>query len=131
MLRYHYYVSAGTQCDDTTRIYKVAVGTTTQAQRDFQFLTDYAAKHGHYFSIVSDASDIFIMKLRRSLAEYDVQLTYCSARDLVRLFKNAVGTNQNPAVFRSISTQNYLTNIDYRISSNLARRASSPAKRSR
>lgn len=131
MLRYHYYVSAGPQCDDTTRIYKVAVGTNTQAQRDFQFLTDYAAHHGHYFSIVSDASDIFIMKLRRSLAEYDVQITYCSSRDLVRLFKDAVGTNEDPAVLRSISTQNYLTNIDYRISSNLARRASSPAKRSR
>ena len=131
MLRYHYYVSAGPQCDDTTRIYKVAVGSNTQAQRDFQFLTDYAAKHGHYFSIVSDASDIFIMKLRRSLSEYDVQLTYCSSRDLVRLFKDAVGTNENPAVLRSISTQNYLTNIDYRISSNLARRASSTAKRSR
>lgn len=131
MLRYHYYVSAGPQCDDSTRIYRVGIGTNKQAQRDFQFLTDYAAQHAHYFAIVSDASDIFIMKLRRSLAEYDVQLTYCSARDLVRLFKDATGTGQNPAVLRSISTQNYLTNIDYRISSNLARRASSPAKRSR
>ena len=131
MLRYHYYVSAGHQCDDTTRIFKVAVGTNLQAQRDFQFLTDYAAHHGHYFAIVSDASDIFIMKLRRSLAEYDVQITYCYARDLVRLFKDTVGSTENPAVLRSISTQNYLTNIDYRVSSNLARRASSPAKRSR
>ena len=124
-------MSAGPQCDDTTRIYKVAVGTNLQAQRDFQFLTDFAIQQRHYFSIVSDASDIFIMKLRRSLAEYDVQITYCSARDLVRLFKDAIGSAENPAVLRSISTQNYLTNIDYRISSNLARRASSPAKRSR
>ena len=131
MLRYHYYVSAGPQCDGSTRIYRVGIGTNKQAQRDFQFLTDYAAQHGHYFAIVSDASDIFIMKLRRSLAEYDVQLTYCSARDLVRLFKDASGTSLNPAVLRSISSQNYLTDIDYRISSNLARRASSPAKRSR
>ena len=131
MLRYHYYVSAGPQCDDTTRIYRVGIGTNKQALRDFHFLTDYAAQHGHYFQIVSDASDIFIMKLRRSLAVFDVQLTYCSARDLVRLFKDATGTALNPAVLRSISSQNYLTNIDYRISSNLARRASSPAKRSR
>lgn len=131
MLRYHYYVSAGPQCDDTTRIYKVAVGINLQAQRDFQFLTDYATQHGHYFAVVGDASDVFIMKLRRSLAEYDVQLTYCSARDLVRLFKDATGTALNPAVLRSIHSQQTLTNIDYRISSNLARRASSPAKRSR
>jgi len=131
MLQYHYYVSAGPQCDESTRIYKVGIGTSLQAQRDFQFLTDYAARHGHYFTFVSDASDVFIMKLRRSLAEYDVQMTYCSARDLVRLFKDANGTTLNPAVLRSIHSQQTLTNIDYRISSNLARRASSPAKRSR
>lgn len=131
MLRYHYYVSAGPQCDDSTRIYRVGIGTNKQAQRDFQFLTDYAAQHGHYFAIVSDASDIFIMKLRRSLAEFDVQLTYCSSRDLVRLFKDATGTALNPAVLRSIHYQQTITNIDYRISSNLARRAPSPAKRSR
>lgn len=129
MLHFHYYVSAGPQCNDTTRIYKVGIGISLQAQRDFQFLTDYAAQHGHYFSPISDASDVFIMKLRRSLAEYDVQITYCSARDLVRLFKDATGTALNPAVLRSIHYQQTLTNIDYRISSNLARRASSPAKR--
>lgn len=131
MLHYHYYVSAGHQCDESTRIYKVGIGISLQAQRDFQFLTDYAAREGHYFSPISDASDIFIMKLRRSLAEYDVQITYCSARDLVRLFKDATGTALNPAVLKSIHSQQTLTNIDYRISSNLARRASSPAKRSR
>lgn len=129
MLHFHYYVSAGPQCNDTTRIYKVGIGISLQAQRDFQFLTDYAAQHGHYFSPISDASDIFIMKLRRSLAEYDIQITYCSARDLVRLFKDATGTALNPAVLRSIHSQQTLTNIDYRISSNLARRASTPAKR--
>lgn len=129
MLHFHYYVSAGPQCNDTTRIYKVGIGISLQAQRDFQFLTDYAAQHGHYFSPISDASDVFIMKLRRSLAEYDIQMTYCSARDLVRLFKDATGTALNPAVLRSIHSQQTLTNIDYRISSNLARRASTPAKR--
>ena len=129
MLHFHYYVSAGPQCNDTTRIYKVGIGISLQAQRDFQFLTDYAAQHGHYFSPISDASDVFIMKLRRSLAEYDIQMTYCSARDLVRLFKDATGTDLNPAVLRSIHSQQTLTNIDYRISSNLARRASTPAKR--
>lgn len=129
MLHYHYYVSAGPQCDESTRIYKVGIGISLQAQRDFQFLTDNAARHGHYFQAISDASDIFIMKLRRSLADYDVQLTYCSARDLVRLFKDATGTALNPAVLKSIHSQQTLTNIDYRISSNLARRASAPAKR--
>lgn len=131
MLRNHYYVSAGPQCHKSTRIYKVGISTSLQAQREFRFLTDYAAHHGHYFTFVSDASNVFIMELRHSQAEYDVQLTYCYSRDLVRLFKDATGNALNPAVLRSIHSQQTLTNIDYRISSNLARRASTPAKRSR
>ena len=76
MTRYYYYVVAGRQCDQTTQIFKVAVGTNKQSQRDYAFLLANAQQHGHYFEVVSRESDEFIRRLRLSLAEYDVQFQH-------------------------------------------------------
>lgn len=90
MVHYYYYVSAGAQCDESTRIWKVAVGTSQQCQRDYAFLVAHALQHGLFFEVVSSRSDEFVKRLRHSLAQFNVQL------DL---------------------------NLNYRISSNLSRRA--------
>lgn len=131
MVHYYYYVSAGAQCDAQTKIYKVAVGTNKQSQRDYAFLLAYAQQHGHYFEIVSRNSDTFIMNLRRSLAEYDVQLEWLSCRDLSALLRSVVTSPLKPTVLHGAHLQRKSLDLNYRISSNLARRASAPAKRSR
>lgn len=131
MVHYYYYVYAGAQCDEFTRIYKVAVGTSKQCQRDYAFLMAYALKHGHYFEVVSSRSDEFVKRLRHSLVQFNVQLEWLSCRDLSALLRSAVTSPLSPTALHAAHQQRTTLNLTYRISSNLARRASAPAKRSR
>lgn len=124
MTHYYYYVSAGPICDEMTRIYKVAVGTNKQSQRDFAFLSAYALSHGHYFSIVSNDSSEFIARLRRSLQQYNVQLDYLSCRDLCRLLRSSLAPTLNQSQLLSAARQTKLLNGACRATSNLRLRNS-------
>lgn len=131
MTRYYYYVVAGRECDQTTQMYKVAVGTNQQSQRDYAFLLANAQMHGHYFEVVSRESDEFIRRLRLSLAEFNVQLGWLSCRDLSALLRSVTTSPLQPSALHGAHLQRKTLSLNYRISSNLARRASAPAKRSR
>lgn len=131
MTRYYNYVVAGRQCDQTTQIFKVAVGTNKQSQRDYAFLLANAQQHGHYFEVVCRESDEFIRRLRLSLAEFDVQLEWLSYRDLSALLRSVTTSPLQPSALHGAHLQRKTLSLNYRISSNLARRASAPAKRSR
>ena len=39
MKHYYYYIMAGREIDETAQFFKVAVGSSKQAQRDFLYLT--------------------------------------------------------------------------------------------
>lgn len=123
MVHYYYYVSAGSQCDAQTKIYKVAVGTSQQCQRDYAFLMANALANHHYFEVVSSRSDDFIKRLRHSLVEFNVQLDWISCRDLVKELRDALSHPLDGAVLRSNHLQHKALNLTYRISSNLSRKA--------
>lgn len=123
MVHYYYYVSAGAQCDESTRIWKVAVGTSKQCQRDYAFLVAHALQHGHYFEIYSPVSDDFILKLRRSLVQFNVQLDWLSCRDLCRELRQVTATPCAAGSLAGAHRQRKSLNLNYRISSNLSRRA--------
>ena len=123
MVHYYYYVSTGAQCDESTRIYKVAVGTSKQSQRDYAFLVAHALQHGHYFEICSQVSDDFILKLRRSLVQFNVQLEWLSCRDLCRELRLVTATPCAAGALAGAHSQRKSLNLNYRISSNLSRRA--------
>lgn len=131
MTRYYYYVVAGRQCDQTTKLFKVAIGTNKQSQRDYAFLLANALEHGHYFEVVSRESDEFIRRLRLSLADYDVQMEWLSCRDLSALLRSVATSPLQPSALHGAHQQRKALSLNYRISSNLARRACRPAKRSR
>lgn len=122
MVHYYYYVSAGHQCDAQTKIYKVAVGTSKQCQRDYAFLMAHALEHGHYFEIVSRESDDFITRLRNSLVEFSVQMNWLSCRDLVQELRDAISHPLDRAALLTGHRQRKALNLNYRISSNLARK---------
>ena len=123
MVHYYYYVSAGVQCDESTRIWKVAVGTSKQCQRDYAFLVAHALQHGHYFEVVSSLSDEFVKRLRHSLAQFNVQLEWLSCRDLCRELRQVTATPCAAGSLASAHRQRKSLNLNYRISSNLSRRA--------
>ena len=83
----------------------------------------FALQHGHYFEIVSRESDDFIIKLRHSLVEFNVQMEWLSCRDLVQELRDTISHPLDSAVLRSNHLQQKSLNLNYRISSNLARRA--------
>ena len=121
MVHYYYYVSAGAQCDESTRIWKVAVGTSQQCQRDYAFLVAHALQHGHYFEVVSSRSDEFVMRLRHSLAQFNVQLEWLSCRDLCRELRQMTATPCAAGPLAGAHRQRKSLNLNYRISSNLSR----------
>lgn len=112
----YYYIMAGAVIDSTTRIYSVACGTSTQANRDFLFLTAYAVQHGHYFEIRSNNSTDFISRIldnyKGILIEPAIQRV--SSRELVRSLKTST---EIPATQNVLDNQNHVLNylsLDYR-----------------
>lgn len=112
----YYYIMAGAVIDSTTRIYSVACGTSTQANRDFLFLTAYAVQHGHYFEIRSNNSTNFISSIldnyKGILIEPAIQRV--SARELVRSLKSST---EIPAAQNVLDNQNHVLNylsLEYR-----------------
>lgn len=90
MTHYHYYIESGQVIDETTRVFKVGIGTTRQADRDYLFLVSYAMSHGHFFHICDSESSEFVLKLIGACREDGVLLTVenVTARVLVRSLKN-------------------------------------------
>lgn len=112
----YYYIMAGAVIDSTTRIYSVACGTSTQANRDFLFLTAYAVQHGHYFEIRSNNSTNFISSIldnyKGILNEPAIQRV--SARELVRNLKSST---EIPAAQNVLDNQNHVLHylsLEYR-----------------
>lgn len=112
----YYYIMAGAVIDSTTRIYSVACGTSTQANRDYLFLTAYAVQHGHYFEIRSNNSTNFISSIldnyKGILTEPAIQRV--SSRELVRSLKSSTVI---PAAQNVLDNQNHVLHylsLDYR-----------------
>ena len=109
--------------DETSHVYRVAVGTSIQANRDYLFLIAFSQSHGHYFEIVSLKSSEFVTKVLDS----GYHLEAITARDLVRSIKSQTANPLNPSALShqhrfqmQISHQHRFqmqTNLDYRISS--------------
>lgn len=124
MTHFHYYIIAGAQCDENTRLFKVGVGTSKQGRRDYLFLTAFAVDHGHYFELVNDKTDDFVHRVTLSLGGILPSIMVVSSREMVRYLKGAgLPTLSNDALL-SNDAQLKVLNTNYRIISNLRRRAS-------
>lgn len=122
MTHYHLYIEAGRMIDENSHFYKVGIGTSQQADRDYLFLVAHAANHGHYFAIWSDEVSDFLAKVKKSLNLDFVPLQPISARDLVRHFKAGTMPQLSPNVLKNADSMRKFFNLDYLIASNLRRR---------
>lgn len=129
MTKYHFYIVAGQQVDSTAKFFRVGIGTTKQADRDFLFLLKYAADNGHYFSVWSREVDDFIHRLADSLNLDCLPIQAVNARELVRSFRERTSLPFSQDALKNTNAMRYAFNVDYRISSNLNRREASVAKR--
>lgn len=88
--KYLYIIATGSMlcAADLFLIVSVSHGTT-QGLRDAKFLTQYAAKMGHFFAIWSPMIDDFITKCEKSLMfPFRSRMMKCTARNLVKHFKS-------------------------------------------
>lgn len=94
MTHYHLLIVAGRSIDDSTQFYKVAVGTSRQADRDYLYLVAFCANHNYYFHLWDAGTADFFERICRSLdPSHDglsivrQRLQVVRARDIVRAFK--------------------------------------------
>lgn len=129
MVHYYYLICAGSQVDQDSQFFRVGVGTSSQANRDFLFLTAAAVDKGWYFERVSAASDDFVRKLAASLypttdgtSLMRLQVKQCLVRDVVRSIKKGVAlpSDVNSAKNR-LNSLHYLS-LNYRIAQVKSRR---------
>lgn len=124
MTHFHYYIIAGAQCDENTRLFKVGVGSSKQGRRDYLFLTAFAVDHGHYFELVNDKTDDFVRKVTLSLGGVLPSIMVLSSREMVRYLKGAGLPTLSNDELLTHDAQLKVLNTNYRIISNLRRRAS-------
>lgn len=129
MVHYYYLICAGSRVDQDSIFYRVGVGTSCQANRDYLFLTAAAVDKGWYFERVSDVSDEFLRKLAESLYPTDdgtsllrLQVKQCMVRDVVRSIKRgeALPSDVNSAKNR-LNSLHYLS-LNYRVAQVKSRR---------
>lgn len=120
MTHYYLYIESGDILDNTSRFYYVGVGTTVQSQRDYNYLLNYAEKHGHFFALISRATDEFLAKVKNSLYPSSVNIQRISARDFVRHIKSDTRPALPGEQLANIHHLRMQMNLDYRISSRLA-----------
>lgn len=129
MTHYYLYIEAGREIDESTKFYKVAVGTSKQATRDYLFLIAFSESHGHFFSIVSESVQTFLDKIAVQLTG-NPQASICtaltvrpiSARELVRSFKASCAIPLNPSALSHQHRFQMQTSLDYRVASIIAKR---------
>ena len=122
MTHYHLYIQAGAVVDETSVVYKVGIGTSKQANQDYLFLTAYAVEHGHYFTLWSNESVEFYLRVQQSVAPIELYPKAISSRDLVRQFKTQLANPLDQSALHGRHKFRMQTSLNYRISSILAKR---------
>lgn len=87
--KYLYIITTGSMlcAADLFLIVSVSHGTR-HGLLERNFLTQYAARNGHFFAVWSAKIDDFIAKCEKSLmTPLRYSMTICKARDLIRHFK--------------------------------------------
>lgn len=136
MTHYYYYIETGEQLTTDARFYRVGIGSSKQADRDFLFLLAYSTTHGHFFK--KDCPDVsdFILRCAESLYDgcsgnsmLNLPIQQCKARDLVRLFKTGERISLN--VIEPRNRHHLRLNIDssYHTFCEISRRSQKHAER--
>lgn len=85
--KYLYIREDGALLSETSPIYIVMIGTSSQANRDYLFLTSYAVEHGHFFQLWNRETAFFLSKIIEEYPNQGSRLIKISARQLVRNLK--------------------------------------------
>lgn len=116
MTHYWIYIATGATIDENTKFYKIGVGTSHQCQRDFAFLSKYAADHGHYLSLTNYQTSEFLMKVIKSIKKDLSCIRFMPIRDLVRSIRQSNDVPLSQDCLHNQHQLNVQINLEYRIS---------------
>lgn len=135
MTSIYIYIEAGRVIDDSTKFFKVEVGTGRQSNRDYLFMLGFAVSRNYYFEKQSRETDEFLYKIAQSLGTYPTPLTlealniqHVRVRDLVRAIKKSEKAAAKPIVRNNIEHQRDFLDSNYFFHKNLGMKFD-PAKR--
>lgn len=121
MTRYYIYIEAGPILDESSRFYRVAVGSSRVGQRELQFLQSYAADHHHYFQLRTLEVSQFCVRALKSIGRDCMDIIDVNARDFVRDLKNQTRPTLSANTLNNTHNQRFQLDLNYRISCNLNR----------
>lgn len=120
MTHYYFYIDAGQAIDLTTRFYKVAIGESRRERSVLNHLTQYAADHHHYFSLVNQESTSFFHNCLSSLAPSVPTVQYIRGCDLLRNFRSTQAQPLSDNFCHNRHQLSLTLDLDYRISSRIS-----------
>lgn len=85
----YYYIETGDSIDNDARFFKIQIGSSAQANRDLLFLLSHSVLHNHYFCLVSEHTDAFILDCLKSVGKTLTAMEHYDAREVVRCLKSA------------------------------------------
>lgn len=102
------YIEAEREIDETSKFFRVWVGTSHQANRDYLFLLAYATNNNYFLQSTSSVTDEYLLNIAKSLPNFEsrfplenLNLQHVQIRDLVRAIKG------NEAIKRNAQTKNF------------------------
>lgn len=120
MIHYYLFIEAGNVLDTTARYYKVGIGASHQAQRDYLSLVALASDNNYFFVLWGEKTVDFLRKCMVSVFGSDDPITIAnhlvpvSARDLVRTLKNKqILAPRQTAITNANHVMRYLS-VNYR-----------------
>lgn len=120
MTHYHLYIAAGSVIDETTKVYRVAIGTSIQANRDYLFLLAHAEAHNHYFHIIDPETQEFMFRVCRSVSGHTLSPVTVPARLLAKAFKSATEIPLSHGTLSNQHRSRHVLDTQYRVSCSLA-----------
>lgn len=125
MTHYFCLIMAGREIDSDSRIFKVAVGTSRQSDRDYLFLLAQSVEHNWYFEKWSSQVADFVQMVLESLAPEKSDdpiggtlIEGITARELVRNLKMGTKIPTDPQLFRNANHIRYWLSLNYRTLTN-------------
>lgn len=133
MTHYYYLIETEGELHLNSRFFRLALGTSAQATRDYLFIIGWCESHGYYFEKDSVETSQFIMNCAKSFGVTlaDLQVCSCTGRDYVRACKSLGYAVHNDLPSSRECQMRAAIDVNYRCYRNLSTRISSQNSRIR
>ena len=129
------YIEAGREIDESSRFFRVYVGASAQANRDYLFLLAHATNNNYFLQITSSVTDEYLLNIAKSLPNFEshfplenLNLQHVQIRDLVRAIKSKEAIKRTEQTKNFSSAQREMLDSAYYSFKKLARNLTLPSK---